>query len=96
MKTIVVENLDPDVTRDDLQSLFESYGEISGIDVVAGQNFGYVRMSDDSEAYRAMRALNGSQCCGRTITVMMAHAYSARKREISNLKETEALALAMK
>ena len=81
MKTILVENLSPDVTCHELQSMFESYGQIIGVDVVAAQDFGYVRMADDSEAYRAIRGLDGELCSGRKLKVALAQAYSRRKRE---------------
>ena len=80
MKTILVENLSPEVTLQDLQSLFESYGQIIGIDVVKAQDFGYVRMADDSEAYRAIKGLNGGLCSGTKLKVALALSYSGRKR----------------
>jgi len=81
MKTILVGSLSPQVTQEQLQSLFEAYGEITGIDVVMGQEFAYVRMADDSEAYRAIRALNGMLCCGCRLSVGVAQAYSHRTRQ---------------
>jgi RNA recognition motif-containing protein len=81
LKTIFVGNLGSDVTRENLQSLFAAHGEIIGVDVVDGQDFGYVRMIDDSEAYRAIKALNGRLCCGQELNVSVAKAYSHRKRD---------------
>lgn len=89
MKTIFVGNLGPDVTTDKLKSLFASHGEITGIDLVEGQDFGYVRMIDDSEAYRAIKALNGNWCCGHELNVSVAKAYSHRKRNIPVAREPE-------
>jgi len=80
LKTIFIENLGSDVTRDRLQTLFEAHGEIVGIDLAGGQNFGYVRMADDSEAYRAVKALNGKPCGGRMLNITVAQAYGSRKR----------------
>ena len=78
MKTIFVGNLSADVTADTLHALFESYGEILGIDLAAGQDFGYARMADDSEAYRAVTALNGQLCGGQPLSIKIAEAYSSR------------------
>lgn len=89
MKTIFVGNLGPGVTQDELQLLFGRYGDVTGIDVMGGQDFGYVRMNDDSEAYRAIKALNGIGCGGRTLSVYAAIAYRSRKREISIEKQPE-------
>ena len=89
MKTIFVGNLGPDVTTEQLQSLFASHGEITGIDLMEGQDFGYVRMIDDSEAYRAIKALNGHLCCGQELTVSVAKAYSNRKRDIPVARQPE-------
>ncbi len=80
MKIIFVSNLGSDVTADSLHTLFEAHGEILGIDLVDGQDFGYVRMADDSEAYRAVKALNGKPCGGRMLNITVAQAYGSRKR----------------
>ena len=80
MKTIFVGNLSLDVTADSLHTLFEEHGEIIGIDLAPGQDFGYVRMTDDSGAYRAVKALNGKACGGQMLNVTVAQAYGSRKR----------------
>jgi RNA recognition motif-containing protein len=87
LKTIFVGNLSEDVTSEKLHILFESYGEILGIDLAAGQDFGYVRMADDSDAYRAVTALNGLLCGGRMLIITVAKAYSSRKHRIAEVKE---------
>jgi len=80
LKTIFVGNLSSNVTVDILETLFEAYGDILGIDLAAGQDFGYVRMADDSEAYRAVTALNGKLCGGRMLNITVAQAYCAQTR----------------
>ena len=80
MVTIIVRNLHPDVTRDDLQELFERYGVVSGVDVVDGQDFCYVRMRGASDAHQAIRALNHQMCHGRSIEVQEARPYRYRTR----------------
>lgn len=83
----MVGNLNEDVTAERLQILFESHGEILGIDLAVGQDFGYVRMADDSEAYRAVTALNGKLCGGRMLNITVAKAYSSRKHRTAEVKE---------
>ncbi len=62
-----VGNLSYNVTDDDLRGLFSSYGEVSSATVIkersSGQSkgFGFVEMLNNSEADKAMKALNGSR-----------------------------------
>lgn len=80
MVTIIVRNLHPDVTRDDLQELFTCHGVVEGVDIVAGQDFGYVRMRGASDAHQAIRLLNNRPCHGRNIEVQEARPYRYRTR----------------
>jgi len=90
LKTIFVGNLSSNVTADSLHALFEAHGEILGIDLAPGQEFGYVRMADDTEAYRAITALNGKPCSGRMLNITVAQAYGSRKRYTSGESRTTA------
>ena len=64
---IHVGNLAYNVTEDDLRGLFASYGEVSSVNVIkersSGQSkgFGFVEMLNNSEADKAMKALNGTR-----------------------------------
>lgn len=64
---IHVGNLSYDVTDEDLRSAFASYGEVASANVVkersSGQSkgFGFVEMLNNSEADKAMKALNGTR-----------------------------------
>lgn len=69
MKTILVSGLDPSVTQEELRQLFEEYGKVMGVDLVEGQDFGYVRMTNEAEGREAIDALHGSSCRGVTLTV---------------------------
>jgi len=93
LKTLLVGNLSGDVSSENLQTLFDRYGEILGVDLAVGQDFGYVRMADDSEAYRAVTGLNGTACGGRMLEVTVPRAYSSRKREVPAAKPLESLQL---
>jgi RNA recognition motif-containing protein len=64
---IHVGNLAYNVTEDDLRTLFSGFGEVSEVNVIkersSGQSkgFGFVEMLNNSEADKAMKALNGSR-----------------------------------
>ena len=72
---IFVGNLSFDTTDTSLRATFETHGAVDSAKVIAdrmsGQSrgFGFVEMSDNSEAQAAMTALNNSTLDGRTITV---------------------------
>jgi RNA recognition motif-containing protein len=74
-KNIYVGNLPYETTGDDLVLLFQPYGSvISGqavMDRFSGRSrgFGFVEMSDDTEAQAAIDALNGQPYGGRPLTV---------------------------
>jgi len=64
---IYVGNLAYNVTEDDLRTLFSDFGEVSAVNIVkersSGQSkgFGFVEMLNNSEADKAMKALNGTK-----------------------------------
>lgn len=64
---IHVSNLDYTVTEEDLRTLFSSFGEVSATNIIkersTGQSKGYafVEMPNNSEADKAMKALNGTR-----------------------------------
>lgn len=75
MKSIFVGNLSFSVTEAVLRSLFEAYGAVERVAVMTDRDtgqpkgFGFVDMSDDAEAARAIAALNGKDVEGRSLTV---------------------------
>jgi RNA recognition motif-containing protein len=75
MKSIFVGNLSSSVTEAVLDSLFEAYGTVERVSIVTdretgqAKGFGFVDMSDDGEADKAIAALNGKDIEGRTLTV---------------------------
>ena len=58
-----------------LGSLFEAYGTVERVSIMTdrntgqGRGFGFVDMSDDGEAVKAIAALNSKDLEGRTLTV---------------------------
>lgn len=75
MKSIFVGNLSVSVTEEVLGSLFEAYGTVERVSIMTDRStgkakgFGFVDMSDDAEAVKAIAALNGKDVEGRTLTV---------------------------
>jgi len=63
------------VSDDSLKSVFEPFGEVVSAKVIKdrqtgrSKGFGFVEMANDSEANKAMTALNGSDVSGRNIIV---------------------------
>ena len=72
---IYIGNLSPNVTRDELQTLFEGYGEVESVKIIMdrftgkSKGFGFVEMPSNSEADKAIKALNGNLVGGQNIKV---------------------------
>jgi len=75
MKNIFVGNLSFNATEDGVRALFQEYGTVDRVSVVTdretgrARGFGFVEMSNDSEAERAISALNGQDLDGRALNV---------------------------
>jgi RNA recognition motif-containing protein len=84
MKNIYVGNLDFATTEQDLRGLFETYGAVENASVVkdkfTGQprGFGFVEMTNDADAEKAISELNGRQVGNRNLTVNEAKPREAR------------------
>lgn len=74
-KKLYVGNLGYDVTASELQEMFTPHGEVASAEVISDRDtgrskgFGFVQMTDDSAAAKAIDALNGQQHSGRSLTV---------------------------
>lgn len=75
---IYVSNLPFAVIDEDLRSYFAEYGEVSSAKVIMdkftnrSKGFGFVEMSDDAAAEKAIAELNGATIEGRQIKVNVA------------------------
>jgi cold-inducible RNA-binding protein len=75
MKNIFVGNLSFGATEDAVRSLFEAYGTVDRVNVVTDRDtgrargFGFVEMSVNAEADRAIAGLNGRELDGRALNV---------------------------
>jgi len=75
---IYVSNLDYEVEDDDLRGFFEDYGQVDSARVIMdretrrSRGFGFVEMSDEDAAQKAVKELNGAHVKGRAINVAIA------------------------
>lgn len=75
---IFVSNLSFNVQDEDLREFFTPYGEVTSAKVIndretgRSRGFGFVEMSDDAAAKKAIAELDGGDVDGRAIKVMEA------------------------
>jgi RNA recognition motif-containing protein len=75
---IYVSNLSFNVQDEDLKSYFADYGEVTSAKVITdkftnrSRGFGFVEMSDDEAAQKAITELDGATVDGRAIKVNVA------------------------
>ncbi|HEV3040195.1 MAG TPA: RNA-binding protein [Candidatus Angelobacter sp.] len=84
MKKIYVGNFSFSMTEEELRSMFEPYGSVESASLVTDRDtgrsrgFGFVAMTNDEEAEKAMAALNGKDSGGRALVVNEARPQSQR------------------
>jgi len=75
MKNIFVGNLNFGATEDAVRSLFEAYGTVEKVNLITDRDtgqargFGFVEMSVNADADRAIAELNGRELDGRALNV---------------------------
>jgi len=75
MKNIFVGNLSFTATEDGVRSMFEAYGAVERVSIVTDRDtgqpkgFGFVEMTNDAEAEKAITELNGTELNGRALTI---------------------------
>jgi RNA recognition motif-containing protein len=85
-KRIYVGGLPYSTSESELQSLFGQHGSVASVSVVTdrytgdSKGFAFVEMSTDAEADAAIRALDGTQLGGRSLTVNEAKPREDRPR----------------
>jgi RNA recognition motif-containing protein len=77
---LYVGNLSYSVKNNDLQELFADYGEVKEVKIIEGKGFGFVEMSNQTEAEKAKEALDGSDFKGRTLKVDEARPPKSKQR----------------
>jgi RNA recognition motif-containing protein len=74
-KRLFVGSLSYDVSQDQLEKLFADVGTVESATLITdkysgnSKGFGFVEMSSDEEAKKAIEELNGKEVGGRTIVV---------------------------
>jgi RNA recognition motif-containing protein len=78
VNNILVGNLHPNVTEQDIRPLFETHGEVRRFKMMTdrwtglSRGFGFVEMKTDARAAKAIAALNGSNLNGKVLKVNIA------------------------
>jgi RNA recognition motif-containing protein len=86
MKNLYVGNLPHSTTESELRSTFEAHGAVEKVTIVMDRDtgrsrgFGFVEMTNASEADKAISALNGTDLGGRTLTINEAKPKADRPR----------------
>jgi len=86
MKNLYVGNLPHSTSETELRNIFEAHGVVEKIALVTDRDtgcsrgFGFVEMTNASEADKAIAALNGTDLGGRTLTINEAKPKSERPR----------------
>ena len=75
VNNILVGNLSPDVSEQDIRSLFEKHGTVQRFKLMTdgqtglSRGFGFIQMKTDVEAEEAIVALNGTDLKGKLLKV---------------------------
>lgn len=75
MKNIFVGNLSFGATEDSVRTMFETYGSVERVSIVTDRDtgrakgFGFVEMTANADADRAIAELNGREVDGRALNV---------------------------
>jgi len=85
---IYVGELPYSITEDDLKTMFTEFGKLEGVRIILdrmtgrSKGFGFVEMADNSEADRAIKALNGKNIEGTNIKVIPAVSGAERPKRL--------------
>lgn len=75
MKNIFVGNLSFGATEDAVRTMFEAYGAVDRVSIITDRDtgqakgFGFVEMSANADADKAIAGLNGKELDGRALNV---------------------------
>ncbi len=71
-------NLNYSLTEEELEKVFAEYGEVASVKIIRdkytdqSKGFGFIEMSDDAAAQKAIDELNGTEVKGRELRVNQA------------------------
>ena len=72
---LYVGNMSFDTSEAEVRKAFEAHGQVDSVTIIMDRDtgrpkgFGFVEMSNDAEAKKAIEALNGKDFMGRTLNV---------------------------
>lgn len=87
---IFVGSLPFSLKETELKEFFEEYGQVSSVKIITdkfsgrSKGFGFVEMTDDDAAQKAIDELNGAEVSGRKIVVNKAEAKKEGERRSDN------------
>ncbi len=85
-KKLYVGNISYSTTEDELKELFSKCGEVSSVKIITdphtgrAKGFGFVEMTTEADAKKAIAELNGTMSADRTLTVAEAKPQQPRER----------------
>ena len=71
-------NLNYNISEEDLEKVFSEYGEVTSVKIIRdkytdqSKGFGFIEMTDDAAAQKAIDELNGTEVKGRELRVNQA------------------------
>jgi RNA recognition motif-containing protein len=68
-RTLYIGNLSDSLRKETLIELFSAYGNVTGIKIVGYNAFGFIEMSNQTEAENAKKSLNGYNIEGSILKV---------------------------
>ena len=83
---IYVGNISHEVKEEDLKEAFEAFGQVETVKIISdnytgrSKGFGFVEMSDNSEARSAIEGLNEKELKGRALRVNTARPRTENRR----------------
>ena len=83
---IYVGNISHEVKEEDLKEAFEAFGQVESVKIISdnytgrSKGFGFVEMSNDSEARSAIEGLNDKELKGRALKVNTARPRTENRR----------------
>ena len=84
---IYVGNFTFQMAENDLRQMFEAFGTVEGVKIIKdrfsgrSKGFGFVEMPNNSEADKAIKALNGSMIAKMPIKVIPADSGAQKKKK---------------
>ena len=100
MKNIFVGNLNFGATEDAVRSMFEAYGTVEKVNLITDRDtgqargFGFVEMSVNADADRAIAELNGRELDGRALNVNEARPKTDRGGSHAGVAAADAVTIA--